>query len=257
MHPPRWEPEVTVGSRVWRDLDGEQHAAVVVDVDEAGLATIKYETGHHEEGVDIGELTFRESVADFPMSIFASFSQSRARDDLDALGKSQQHRIRRRVTFTCLQEVGAQSFFSLLPLAAPCSVCNKLTQYRCKRCSSAFYCSKICQQRDSQSHEGLCEALASPFRPLFSFPEPSPPQVHVVTPPRTSPSLASLASSYSHRGCVTPLSSPSRRQWGQQTTHQKQQQQQQRHARVTEDLGPAFDIALFGDDLDDPPALDS
>jgi hypothetical protein len=220
---------VVCGSCVWRDLDGVLHAARVLNLDAEGLATIKYETGHMEEGVHRSELLLRESLADFPkMSMEAASiraEQCRAKDDLGAPRKSLQHRMRRRVSFTCLQEVKAPVVFSLLPLAAPCCACSKVTLYRCKRCNSCFYCSKNCQQRDAQQHEALCDALASPFRPLFSYPQPLCP---TATPPPSSPrsssSSSSTSSSTCRRACVTPLSSPSRRHRGLQKQTQAQTQ---------------------------------
>ncbi len=45
--------------------------------------------------------------------------------------------------------------------SGPCNVCKSLSETRCSRCASVFYCSKEHQKEDWKHHKGMCFHVAS------------------------------------------------------------------------------------------------
>lgn len=60
-----------------------------------------------------------------------------------------------------------------------CVQCQKWTSWRCKRCNSAFYCSKSCQREHWSMHKSLCSVQIQPFMPYYCVPATD--QVAVVS----------------------------------------------------------------------------
>ena len=54
------------------------------------------------------------------------------------------------------QEAG---ILQLRPYADRCEVCSKFTQYRCRRCDEAFFCSRDCQNNGWRQHKKQCISI--------------------------------------------------------------------------------------------------